>query len=73
MESENLVSVSFSTCVVCEKCKGPTGIYENLYKGTGETYFHVRCVSGADTQNVTETKIVELHLTDDLNVKSEGR
>lgn len=70
---EKMAEVSFSTCVVCKKCKQPTGIYEKLYKGKGETYFHTYCVSDADKENTTETKIVELHLSDDLNVKSEGR
>ena len=66
--------VNFSTCVTCAKCGGSTGIYENLYRYQDkEVFYHLDCVSDDDTQRATETKVVELSLTDDLNVKSEGR
>ena len=70
---KSMVAMSTSTNVICAKCKQPTGIYEDIYKADdAEVFFHKGCVSDSDTEKAAETKIVELQLTDDLNVKSEG-
>lgn len=67
-----MVTVSTSTVVYCAKCKQPSGIYEPMLKlVSADVYYHSDCVS--DETDKTETKVVELQLTDDLNVKSEGR
>lgn len=70
---QSMVPMSTSTNLVCAKCRQPTAMYEDIYKVDGaEVYYHKGCVSDNDTDKTTETKIVELQLTDDLNVKSEG-
>lgn len=70
---QSMVAISTSTNLVCAKCKQPTGIYEDIYRVEGrDVFYHKGCVSDSDTEKATETKIVELQLTDDLNVKSEG-
>ena len=69
----SMVPMSTSTNLVCAKCRQPTAIYEDIYRVDGaEVFYHKGCVSGSDSKKTTETKIVELQLTDDLNVKSEG-
>jgi len=69
---KSMRTITTSTIVTCATCKQPSGIYEPLYKEEGrEVYHHVDCVSD-DKEKTTETKTVELQLTDDLNVKSEG-
>ena len=65
--------ISTSTILYCAKCKQPSTIREKLYKeADADVFYHQGCVSD-DTEKPTETKIVDLQLTDDLNVKSEGR
>lgn len=63
----NLVT---STVMTCAKCGEATAINEPLKRYENEV-FHSGCVS--DETETAETKVHELHLTDDLNVKSEGR
>ena len=68
----SMVKISTSTTVICGKCKQPSGIYEEILRDEHrDVFYHAHCVSG-ETEKA-ETKIVELQLTDDLNVKSEGR
>ena len=70
---KSMVPISTSTNVVCAGCNGPTGIYEDIFQVEGSNvFYHKGCVSDSDTDKATETKIVNLQLTDDLNVKSEG-
>jgi hypothetical protein len=62
--------VMTSTVMTCAKCGGHTEINEPLMRDDAK-FYHMGCVS--DETQTAETKVHDLHLTDDLNVKSEGR
>jgi len=67
-------AVSLSTIVRCSKCGGENAVHETMYDEGDGKFCHVKCVSDEDTQKSEETvKVHELRLTDDLNVKSEGK
>lgn len=66
-------STALTTTVHCAVCGQENQLHETLMTADDVTFYHRRCYSGEDTQQPAETKVVEISLSDDLGVKSEGR